>query len=147
MRMMRIFVLVLGRRRSPSFSSLRFFVQSQSVVAMLSLVTSALALTVGMQVPMSSRAPGVSMMAVGGQVVDFGKLPASVSMAAATPVVVGKDSTKYSGGDTLSKPTVRKGAYSEFVDNRTPLSQAVGSQFTVDRAPTGTPLLKPMDYN
>jgi hypothetical protein len=100
---------------------------------MLSLVTGALSLTVGLQsMPASTRVPTVSMVSSFGK--DFGKLPASVSMAGATPVVVGEGGGSYKGGDTLSceMNARRESMSSDFVYGaRESLGEAIGSTFKV----------------
>lgn len=95
---------------------------------MLSLVTSALALTVGVGpiISSSARAPAVSMVQGCSPQGIFGKLPDSVSMAGAVPVFVGSDGTKVDGYSGESTP-VRKGFASEFVYGpRTSMGEALG---------------------
>ena len=72
---------------------------------MFSLITAALALTAAVKAP-SSSARAHAMMNASLESKGFGKLPASCSMAGATPMMV---DGSYSGGDTLAGAPVRTG--------------------------------------
>ena len=122
---------------------------------MLHLVTSALSLTVGMSpVATSSRVSGALMVESLERKACYdrnqGSLPASVSMAGATPVFVGGDGfEKYIGGSTLHEKEEMSGWGSGFVyEDRTPLGQAIGCVVpTAGKVPSKGAMLKPMDFN
>ena len=80
---------------------------------MLHLVTSALALTMGTSSIGAGRVSRSSVvMGPNSFGPDFGKLAASISMAAATPMNV---DGKYAGGSTLAGEPMRTGFQSDFV--------------------------------
>ena len=121
---------------------------------MLSLVTSALALTVGMKAGQTpTRVPPATMAASFESKFCYttqGKAMAeSISMAAATPMTM---DGKYKGGATLSETVVRASSSSAFVyGDRVPLGQAIGcivpTQGKALPAASTPPMLKPMNFN
>ena len=111
---------------------------------MFSLITAALALTAAVKAP-SSSARAHAMMNASLESKGFGKLPASCSMAGATPMMV---DGSYSGGDALSETPVRTGHNSDFVyGSRVPLSQALGCSTPAGGKASTQGLLKPMNFN
>ena len=73
------------------------------------LVAAALALTVGVQPAPSTRAGALTMVDTaydacrpGGK---FGKLPASVQMCGATPMIIGADGVSFKGGSQANEVT------------------------------------------
>lgn len=118
---------------------------------MLHLVTGALALTVGMKpMPTSTRAPAALMASDMGctPMGLFGKaMPASCSMAGATPIVVGPDGKgKYAGGDNaIGANPVRTGSSSQFLASGESLGKSLG--FVQTSAPASGSTMAPMDFN
>ena len=118
---------------------------------MMYLVTSALALTVGMR-PMgaTTRAPAVEMKATKPIWPFVSKLPASCSMAGATPMIIGPDGKgSYAGGDTLAGDETRTGRSEDFVASYTPMGQVVGCVIPTAAAakPTEGALQMPINAN
>ena len=117
---------------------------------MLSLVTCALALNVAVKpVSTAMRAPAPSLL-MNGDSKTFGKLPESVSMAGACPVLVGPNGKEagYSG----SSAPVRAGSCSGFVyESAVPLSAALGMSFKEGVegrvVPTKNAMVMPMNFN
>lgn len=82
----------------------------------------------------------------------WGKLPDSVSMAGACPIVVGAGGKKVAGYSENNVP-VRKDSAGEFVyDSRAALGTAIGASnkaplFKGKVVPTGRAMLQPMNFN
>ena len=92
---------------------------------MLSLAACTLGFSVGpMKASAPTRASVVSMNSPKSFGLDFGALPASVAMAAATPIVVGVEGNRpgnFAPTPAENPTPVRTGRFMDFVDSRCPI--------------------------
>ena len=114
---------------------------------MLSLVTSALALNVGIAGVATPRA-SVSMTAGHSAMGLFGDLPASVSMSAAVfPTFEAEGKVVGANHAAWKDEPVSTGAFSGFLKSKAPLGASLGCNGMVVGSTEAPKMLKPMNYN
>jgi len=98
---------------------------------MLGLITSALSLNIGVSpVVTPVRVLSLSMLS-NGDMANWGKLPPSVDMAGACPIVIGVNGKEDGYGGTVAP--IRKGTRSEWIyESRASLGQALDCSFVLE---------------